>query len=463
MKWRASSAGAVGGVVLVALAYALPLPQNDPAVLRDPSALPAIVVTATPEYVSLAALHGGERFPQGAQLMVLRAGQMQPLVPGFAASADPSVSFDAKTVLFAGRKNADDPWQIWQIPADGGTPLLARAAKTDLIRPLWMPEGRLVDARRSAAGFVLETAGLDGSAAQPLSYLPGSFIPDDVLRDGRVLFESGFPLGQGATPEMFLVYADGSGVESVRCDHGTAREHGRQIESGDIVFTHGHRLARFTSPLAEEAPIAAPPGDYAGDVAELPDGRWLLSTRSNGERRFALTVWKSGSAKLTVLARAPQQDLVEPVVVAPRPVPNRHPTALHPWTFGNLLALDARQSRRGALQVAPALVQAETLSPDGRVLSLGTARVEKDGSFFVQAAGDRPLRFILLDASGHPLREEHGWFWVRRGEQRICVGCHTGPERAPENRVPLVLLRTTTPADLTGDGPAATATLAGGH
>lgn len=463
MKWRASSAGAVGGVVLVALAYAVPLPQNDPAVLRDPSALPAIVVTATPEYVSLAALHGGERFPQGAQLMVLRAGQMQPLVPGFAASADPSVSFDAKTVLFAGRKNADDPWQIWQIPADGGTPLLARAAKTDLIRPLWMPEGRLVDARRSAAGFVLETAGLDGSAAQPLSYLPGSFIPDDVLRDGRVLFESGFPLGQGATPEMFLVYADGSGVESVRCDHGTAREHGRQIESGDIVFTHGHRLARFTSPLAEEAPIAAPPGDYAGDVAELPDGRWLLSTRSNGERRFALTVWKSGSAKLTVLARAPQQDLVEPVVVAPRPVPNRHPTALHPWTFGNLLALDARQSRRGALQVAPALVQAETLSPDGRVLSLGTARVEKDGSFFVQAAGDRPLRFILLDASGHPLREEHGWFWVRRGEQRICVGCHTGPERAPENRVPLVLLRTTTPADLTGDGPAATATLAGGH
>jgi hypothetical protein len=68
----------------------------------------------------------------------------------------------------------------------------------------------------------------------------------------------------------------------------------------------------------------------------------------------------------------------------------------------------------------------------------------------VQAAGDRPLRFILLDAAGHTLREEHGWFWVRRGEQRICVGCHTGPERAPENRVPLVLLRTTTPVDLTG-------------
>jgi len=30
------------------------------------------------------------------------------------------------------------------------------------------------------------------------------------------------------------------------------------------------------------------------------------------------------------------------------------------------------------------------------------------------------------------------------------VGCHTGPERSPVNRLPAALLRTTTPADLTG-------------
>jgi hypothetical protein len=48
------------------------------------------------------------------------------------------------------------------------------------------------------------------------------------------------------------------------------------------------------------------------------------------------------------------------------------------------------------------------------------------------------------------MRQEHGWFWIRRGEQRICVGCHTGPERAAENNVPAVLLRSTTPTDLTG-------------
>ncbi len=55
---------------------------------------------------------------------------------------------------------------------------------------------------------------------------------------------------------------------------------------------------------------------------------------------------------------------------------------------------------------------------------------------FREVPGDRPIRFALLDAQGAVLRQEHGWFWARGGEQRICVGCHAGPERAPENRVP---------------------------
>jgi hypothetical protein len=76
--------------------------------------------------------------------------------------------------------------------------------------------------------------------------------------------------------------------------------------------------------------------------------------------------------------------------------------------------------------------------------------VASDGSFFVKAPGNQPIRFALLDAKGAVMRQERGWFWARGGEQRICIGCHTGPERASENRVPAVLLKSTTPADLTG-------------
>ena len=76
---------------------------------------------------------------------------------------------------------------------------------------------------------------------------------------------------------------------------------------------------------------------------------------------------------------------------------------------------------------------------------LGTAPVERDGSFFVQVPTDRPLQIELLDAAGKTLKRESGFFWMRRGEQRGCVGCHAGPETAPENAVPMILLKSTTP------------------
>ena len=87
---------------------------------------------------------------------------------------------------------------------------------------------------------------------------------------------------------------------------------------------------------------------------------------------------------------------------------------------------------------------------------LGTAPVERDGSFFVQVPSEQPLQIELLDGAGKTLKRESGLFWMRRGEQRGCVGCHAGPEAAPENAVPMVLLKSTTPADMTGVNRAAT-------
>jgi hypothetical protein len=95
-------------------------------------------------------------------------------------------------------------------------------------------------------------------------------------------------------------------------------------------------------------------------------------------------------------------------------------------------------------------VRLETQDTQGRAVVTGTARVEADGSFFVKVPADQPIRFALLDKNGAMLRQEHGWFWIRRGEQRYCTGCHTGPERTSENRLPSVLQRSTTPVDLTG-------------
>jgi hypothetical protein len=420
-----------------------------------------IIVTAAPVYEPLAALRGEDRFPKGAQLLVIHAGLSESLVTGFAATADADVSFDVKTVLFAGKKTANEPWQIWELTLADHSVRKVIDTATDAVRPLYLPGGRMVWAERAPWGFQLEsaedghppgTAYLNPTATGklPLTYTQASAFPSDVMADGRVLFEAGFPLGSGATPELYLVYADGSGVESYRCDHGNARWGGRQLANGDIVFTHGSALARFTSPLAHESPIVAPRAEYAGAIAETASGAWLVSTRASINAHYAISLWKPGAAALQTLLAVSGENLVEPVLVAARATPKRHPSGLHDWSYANLLALDARLSREGDLRVAPALVRLETQDAQGRTVVTGTAPVEADGSFFVQTPADKPIRFALLDAKGAVLRQEHGWFWIRRGEQRYCAGCHTGPERTSENRLPTVLQHTTTPADLTG-------------
>jgi len=425
------------------------------------------VVTAAPVYKQLAELRGGERFPNGARLLLVHNGKAEPLAPEFAASADADVSFDGNWVIFAGKKNVGDAWQIWEMNLQDRKVRSVVATKTDAARPLYLPGGRLVWAQRTANGFELDSTEdsrrreapplnpTAGPGITPLTYLRGSAFPTGVLRDGRILFEAGFPFGAAASPEIYLVYADGSGVESYRCDHGRGRWGARQLASGDVVFTHGTTLGRFSSPLAHEAQVAAPMAHYAGSIAETEAGEWLLSARQAGQAHYAISRLNPGAAahaqaaRLAPVLAVPGSDLVDPVLVVARARPNRHPSGLHPWSYANLLALDARISRDGMLREQPAEVRLEVQDSEGRAVVAGKAPVEKDGSFYVRVPGDRSIRFSLLDKKGAVIRQELGWFWARGGEQRYCVGCHAGPERGPENHVPAVLMRSTTPTDLT--------------
>ena len=87
----------------------------------------------------------------------------------------------------------------------------------------------------------------------------------------------------------------------------------------------------------------------------------------------------------------------------------------------------------------------------GAAATAGTDPVAGDGSFYVEVPADRPIRMELVDAAGARLRAEERWFWMRPSEQRICVGCHAGPERAPENKVPEILNQILTPVKMLGD------------
>lgn len=419
----------------------------------------SFLYTASKNYEPLAWMHGAERFSSGATVFVRDVHGQHALVADFAATADPTVSFDGQRVLFAGKQNARNPWQVWEIALAGGKPRRITSGPEDCIRPLYLPEDRIVYARKVGGHFLVESAPLSGGKPLPLTYGPANALPTDVLRDGRILFESQFVSGTQTVPEIYTVYSDGSGVESYRCDHGKARHSGKQSGSGDIIFVSDGGLARFTSARAQQLSISAPNGEYAGDLAETPEGSWLLSWRSNGNSKFQLMFWTPGAANLhPVLANA-ELDLIQPVWLAQRNIPNRHPSGLHDWPNANLLCLNAYTSKHQSAPGSIRSVRIYTRDDVGARL-LGTAPVEEDGSFFVQVPNEQPLQVELLDAAGKTLKREAGYFWMRRGEQRVCVGCHAGPETAPENAVPITLLKSTTPADMTGK---AVQSAAGGH
>jgi hypothetical protein len=403
----------------------------------------AYLFTEAPRYSPRAWLSNGERFPVGASIRVATATGSRKLLEGFAASADPDLSFDATHVLFAGKQKAGDPWRIWEVALDGRAAHQLTGGDGDCYRPLYMPGDQIVYARRTASGSQIEIAALDSGKPERLTWAPGHFLTADVLRDGRILFEAEHVYAGRSVREIMSVYPDGTGVEAIRCDHGADRYSPKEIASGDIVFVEGGKLARFTSALAHETSVSPQAtGEVAGPVVDAGEGKLIFAVRQNARQPFRIT-------QLPVSAHTPGMNELEPVIVAPRPTPRRFPSALLTIrTASNLLCLNVATSRDPIRGGAIRAVRVYTQDDAGKQALLGTQAVEKDGSFFVQVPGDKPLRLEAVDSAGHVVRTERNWWWMRVAEQRGCVGCHAGPERAPDNALPQVLLRKDVPVPM---------------
>ena len=246
--------------ILACALLAIVLPSAKPTPSATPPDLPPILYTVASSYEPLAWMHGADRFRSGATIVVRDGTRERALVPDLAASADPAVSFDGQRALFAGKVHAQDHWQIWELILESGKVRPITSGADDCVRPFYLPEDRFVYAHKVQSRFVIERLDLTGKNPLILTYSPANFLPTDVLRDGRILFEAGFPLGSENVPEIYTVYSDGSGVESYRCDHGQARHSGRQVRSGDLIFASAHGLARFTSARAHGVPLNAPAG-----------------------------------------------------------------------------------------------------------------------------------------------------------------------------------------------------------
>jgi hypothetical protein len=434
--------------------------------------LPDILFVQAPQ---VAETNSVSRFPEGSRIVRLASGSpsSQPvnLTEGFFAVEDPAMSFDGSRVLFSAQKNSGETWQIWEMQADGTGKRQLTNCLTDCTRPGYLPGEEMaftVASGEANGGFsYLAVARRDGTQVRRITFGPGDWRLETVLRDGRIVASGSWPIAASATSStnrlLYTLRPDGSALDALRCEHegNAVRGEATELEDGSIAFVKSSNTRLGSGALAEiekgevqERGLGTAGGGIQS-LSELSAGRLVVSRKKSGEAenggKFDLYVFdlkhKALGARIFSDARV---NSLQPVPVLARSVPKKFWSTLNPEAksgyFISLNSYASADEASGRISAAIASVRVWTLSPGTQQEEIaGEAPVEKDGSFYVEVKADQPVRFELLDARGKRIRAERSWIWSRGGEQRGCAGCHSDKAVAPENRWPMTLKRFDTP------------------
>ena len=405
---------------------------------------------------------GVDRFPEGSRIALLepnaRNERARVLTEGFFASADPQISFTGERILFAGQKLRGDHWQIWEMNVHGSEARQITKCEMDCVRPVYLPGNEIAFTSVSTASghkqSSLEVAQLDGANAHAITYGPGDWWMEAVLRDGRIVASANSPLADaqaGGNRLLYTMRPDGTGLESLRCEHALRADRGEasELEDGAIVFTENGGILMSVKKGALHGEKIDAPGSAYRSPSGLPNGAMVVARQAAIGQRYQLSVVEREGGGVRTIHADPKFDNVEPVALASRPVPKKFWSTLIPGSAtGYFISLDTANSMDKALKPGTIRrVRVIERTASGEVV-LGEAAVESDGSFYVQVPSNLPVRFVLLDERGTVIHEERSWIWTRPGEQRGCTGCHGDKALAPQNRWPVVLRKPDPPTRL---------------
>ena len=427
-----------------------------------------------------------QRFPSGSQIVRLPSESKRPLelTPEFFAAADPQVDFSGAKILFSAQKNAGAKWQIWEMNADGSEKRQITNCTGDCLRAAYLPDGEIVftveGLRSGRPESYLAVSKIDGSQMHRITFGPGNFWLETVLRDGRVLASASSPLqdteAARKTRLLYTLRPDGAALEALRCEHQSSVRRGdaAELEDGSIIFvrkgsangTSGGTLAEVRKNDPGESAVGGLAPKYRSP-RPLSAGTVIVS-RSSAPRGasqakfdlYAFDLKKQMDGDL--IYSDPKLSSIQAVPLIANPVPKRFWSTLNMESqagyFISLNSYVSTEGIKGRLAAAIARVRVISLENTGTgERSLGEAPVEKDGSFYVEVPANQPVRFELLDANGQTIVAERSWIWTRPGEQHGCPGCHGDKALAPENRWPLTLKRFDTPTALLEKNDAAEA------
>jgi Tol biopolymer transport system component len=425
----------------------------------------------------------------GRVVVVLPGGKRRLLSNGFQSAADPDVSFDGKRVAFAGKKQASDPWCIYEVNSDGTGLRQVTCGKGDCRQPVYQSTvhtltptateawvrvafvGRDADEANEAGvgpNTSLWACKLDGTALRRLTFNLSNDMDPTILPDGRMVYAGWLrhSLTHGPEGRIALLGVNEDGTD----DQIYAGDEGRRVKQmptatagGLVVFVEADRIA----------------GDGAGSLASVSQRRPLHTYRritEEAEGLFhspspmadgrVLVAWRPlarqgtyGIYRLDPVTGRREKAFDDPAwhdvqakVLGPRPVPDGRSSVVRDSDpEGELYGLDMSISDLDPKQLPPGTAKRlrvlEGVPRQAAVAShpplaarrfLGEAPLAEDGSFQVQIPANTPVQLQILDQDGLALRSS-AWLWVRNHANQGCVGCHEDLERTPPNRMVMAL------------------------
>jgi Tol biopolymer transport system component len=434
-------------------------------------------------------------FGEGARIVLLSPERaVRVLTEGFASASDANLSFDGKRILFAGKRHAEEYWNIFEMSLDGSeirqithdlgncrSPVYQSTLYTIVSSEPWYQITFVSDApgelneqggRRSTS---LYSCRMDGSEVRRLTFNPSSDFDPHVMLDGRVLYSSWqrsvLEHGVDGRVSLFSVNSDGTDVAIFS---GTKGERIKQmpcvttqglcvfVESESASWDGAGRLAalKLRRNLHSHETIGTPSNTLFHSPSPLPDGDLLASGRPE-DNTGSHAVYRVDplTGETSMVYDAPGYHDIQAQLVSPRPIPDGRSSIVNEADQnGQLYVLDSSISDTSDLsldmvqriRVLEGLAEGRNgpdsnLSDSGRPAPrsespfiarrlLGEVPVEKDGSVFVEVPANIPIQLQLVDSDGMALRT-CSWIWVKNREPRGCIGCHEDGEMTPPNRL----------------------------
>ena len=439
-------------------------------------------------------------YGDGARLALVNPDGSTRILSGDLQSAcDPDVSFDGKRLLLAGKKTAQDNWNIYEMAADGSGVRQITQGLGDCRQPGYQATLYTITAtapwlqitfvvtdatqvNECGTGPVtrLYSSRLDGTEPRRLTSNLSSDMDPTMLPDGRLLYATWQrarldhgPLGR---IDLWAIQVDGMDSAAFALEGGKRVKHMPCATAGGLaVFVEADKVpwdgagtlscVALRRPLRSYRAITGEADGLFGTPSLLPDGTLLVSWRPrDGGASHGVYRFDPATKRMELVFHDPQYHNIQAKVIAGRAVPDGRSSVINEKDpLGKLYCLNVYEgdlkgrggpatgaiSRLRLLEGIPMKAGASESrrGPEAAPAApsrcpplaprriLGEFPVAADGSFNLEVPASTALELQLLDADGLALRT-CGWVWAKNHEPRGCIGCHEDGERTPTNRLP---------------------------